>query len=289
MARRVLVFGAGGVVGQHMILTKPDNVVASFVRRTPHPEYDALDMENTKDLLEHLRLFHPDVVVNLAGENRVDVVEGNPGKYENINVNIPKVIANWCKQNDAHMIQVSSQGVFSGENPPYDALSEPDPITEYGKQKYAAELAVKEILGVRSSIARLTFVLGVRPFQDIGRKNPLEHMIENPKQLQVDDRFFSPVFAKDAAYRLWDEAMNPGSWPIHIGIPITVSRFRVAADLKYHTHGIIEADIQPISHEYFEGIAPRPRDTTWQIGSRYGMEYEDGLISSFIEWSRLQK
>lgn len=289
MARRVVVFGAGGIVGQHMILTKPDNVVASFVRRNPHPKYDALDMEDTKALLEFLREFHPDQVVNLAGENRVDVVEGNPSHYENVNVNIPRVIANWCKQNDAHMIQVSSQGVFSGEDPPYAALDTPDPITEYGKQKYAAELAVKEALGTRSSIARLTFVLGVRPFQDIGRKNPLEYMLESPKQLQVDDRFFSPVFAGDAAYRLWEEAMNPGSWPIHIGIPIRVSRFTVASDLKYHTHGGITADIQPISHEYFEGIAPRPKDTTWETGARNGIAYEDGLISSFIEWRRLQK
>lgn len=284
---KVLTTGASGIIGQHLMLSEPVDVEGSYIARTSSDPWFKCDLEDDTKLYQALRMLKPDVIINLAGENRVDVVEKDPDKYRNINTFVPIKLAQWCEANGARMLQVSTQGVFSGKNAPYKASDIPDPITKYGSQKADAEFFLLNKPHVR--IARLTFVLGVRPFQGVGRRNPFEDMIEKKAQLQVDDHFFSPVFAHDAARVLWNEAKSPSlDQIIHVGIPIKVSRFSVAADVKYHSHGIIKGDIKPVSHEYFEGIAPRPENTTWAPGSKYYENYEDGLMSAFLQWKKFQ-
>jgi len=286
---KVVVFGAGGIIGQHMFLSKPVWAEAYFTRKRTSEHWIGFNSD-IDDPIEFLNQINPDVIVNLSGENRVDVVEANPDLFENINVNFVKSISEWSDLNNCYLIQCSSQGVFSGDNPRYSPLDIPHPITEYGKHKRRAELIALEL--ANSEVNRLTFVLGVRPFQAIGRKNPLEDIFEKKNQLQVNDRFFSPVFASDCANILWSRVENHSCSDakiFHIGNPIRCSRFSIAADAKYYSHGSLNTNIQPVSHEYFIGIAKRPYDTTWDYHtSKYQSSYEDGLLNSFIEWSKLK-
>lgn len=278
---KVIVLGAGGIVGQYMTLTKPDHVEAMFVRRetTEDGPWTALDLLNP-ECFKTIEAFEPDVIINLAGENRVDVVEQDPEATFGINVGFPFLLAVWCQNNKVKLIQCSTQGVFSGDNPPYSPTDIPDPITAYGRQKYEAErYALHCDYGY---VARLTFVIGIRPF-DLGRRNPLEDIVEQSNQLQVDDRFFSPLNAEDAAYVLWELVDHPSAPRIvHIGEPIRVSRYTLAADTVWHGHGMINAKISPVSHEYFPGIAPRPIDTTWAYGSLYKKRLEVALLDGMI-------
>lgn len=285
---KVLVIGAGGIIGQHMMVSQPEGVSALYARRTEIPGKYIKWYFPTYDALPQFDGQYPDVVINLAGENRVDVVEASPKSYEEINVKLPGALTRYSQRTGTRYIQVSTQGVFSGDNAPYDGRSIPHPITEYGKQKKEAEEIA--LATDNSTIARLTFVLGVRPFQDTGRRNPLEDMLEKSSQLQVDDRWFSPCFAHDAARVLWDEILNPkGEKIFHIGHPFRMSRFTIASALSYNLHGAINPVIKPISHEFFSGLAERPINTQWAQGSRYYEDFEDSLITSFIQWKKLQK
>jgi len=288
MKRKIVVFGAGGIVGQHMIKFQPKNFDAVYTKRSADGPYIAFS--GSDNVFDFLNAIDPDVIINLSGENSVDVVESSPDMYWNINVKLPKQIANWTDLNKRTYLHVSTQGVFSGENSPYSPGDLPDPITQYGKQKFESEKNVFK--SEFTKIIRLTFVLGVRPFQNFGRRNPLEDMIENKNQLQVNDRFFSPLFAQDAAQILWEEAeiINLNNKIMHLGNPVRCSRFSISSDLKYHTHGAIENKILPVSHEYFTGIAARPKDTTWASGtSIFKQAYEEGLLSAYFDWRNLNK
>jgi dTDP-4-dehydrorhamnose reductase len=286
---KVVIFGAGGIIGQHMLISTPEWAEPIFTRKKSFGSWTGFDVDfdNPKDFLDH---FKPDAIVNLAGENRVDIVEANPELFENVNVNFVNHLAGWVDLNDSYLIQCSSQGVFSGNNPRYKPFDTPHPITEYGKHKKSAELIALDI--ENSEINRLTFVLGVRPFQEIGRKNPLEDIFEKNNQLQVNDRFFSPIFAGECASILWDrvrERSNSKSKINHLGNPVRCSRFSIAADAKYYSYGSLNVNIQPVSHEYFTGIARRPYDTTWDYYTAiHKSSYEDGLINSYIEWSKIK-
>lgn len=288
MSKKVVVFGASGIVGQHMIKFQPKNVNPIYTKRSGDGIF--VSFTGADNVINFLDSINPDVIINLSGENSVDTVESSPDKFLNINVNIPKNIKNWADLHKKIYFHISTQGVFSGELSPYSPTSAPDPITQYGIQKFQSEQNVFD--SEYTKIIRLTFVLGVRPFQNIGRRNPFEDMIEKKNQLQVDDRFFSPLFAQDAAQILWEEVekLNLKDKIIHLGNPLKCSRFSIASDLKYHTHGAIDNKIMPVSHEYFTGIAARPKDTTWEINSSiFKQNYEEGLLSAYFDWRNLNK
>lgn len=272
---KVVVFGAGGILGQHMLLQRPS---ATFFRRRPHPLYHDGDLTDYDWLNATLDRIDPDVVINLAGENRVDVVEDDPDAAWPINVGVPNRLAEWCDRHGRHLIQVSTQGVFSGLHAPYQPYDEPHPITAYGRQKAEAEVLVR---GHRHwTIARVTFVLGVRPFPAIGRTNPLEVMFSAPSQRQVEDRWFSASFAPDVASRLWTMADLPIAQKIvHLGVPDRVSRHSLALQAAP------DAEVIAVSDDEFPGVN-RPVDSHWAEGSGHSMDLTLGIASAAIEWQR---
>lgn len=286
---KVLVLGAGGIIGQHLLISCPDGLDGIFTRRSAtSAPWTAFDAEKD-DVMQFLDTLRPDVIINLAGENRVDVVEASPEKYHAVNVRLPGILAQWASSNDSYLIQASSQGVFSGHAPTYSPDDAPDPLTQYGKQKALAESAALSISN--SEVVRLTFVLGIRPFQDIGRRNPVEDMIEQRHQFQVNDKFFSPAFAKDCAEILWKRAINrksDGQRVMHLGTPVRCTRYAIASDLKHLMPGHINQNIEPVSNDHFPGIAPRPDDTTWNAERcLYNSSYEDGLAGCISDWNKL--
>jgi dTDP-4-dehydrorhamnose reductase len=288
--KNVLVIGAGGIIGQHMMISQPENIDCNYTRRSFDSsgkwiQFD-VNKNNISKLLDTLR---PDVIVNLAGENTVDKVESDPNKYYDSNVTLPIKICKWAVKNNCNVIQVSTQGIFSGDNPPYTPLSTPDPITFYGRQKALAETLALNYTNIK--IVRSTFVLGVRPLQEIGRKNPLEMIFETKNQKQVEDRYFSPVFAFDVADTLWDLCINFENYEqkiIHLGNPITCSRFSIAKDVQ----SFVDEDIVVESASYldFPSHIKRPADTSWLNGECiYKTEYLEGLKKSYLEWKKIKK
>ena len=75
---KVLILGASGIVGQHMRLCIPPGVEPIWVRRTPDPITLGYDLTDQDTLANLLTARNPDVVVNLAGESNVDLVEREP-------------------------------------------------------------------------------------------------------------------------------------------------------------------------------------------------------------------
>lgn len=285
---KVAVLGAGGVVGQSMILNKPDDIDAVFTRTSElEPLYLALDANDIVAATELLDKFKPDVIINLIGENNVDVVQQDPKSYEWINARFPALLSSWCERSGSYLIQVSTQGVFSGEDPPYEPSDKPDPLTSYGKQKAEAE---EWVISSGFTVARLTFVLGVRPFKGIGRENPIEQIIRMSEQSQVNDRLFSPVFAADAAQQLWNLARQAPTLHsvYHIGIPNRYSRYDIASEVAWamQMSALVTPTIHKVSHNHFQGIAPRPKDTTWSYGSLFSTRVEDGVLDALTDYKR---
>lgn len=309
----LLVLGAGGIIGQHIpwaaevarlgerynqILSEPQPGLAEAIERTlagevvherrPIGEPQRRNIHYVRTRREHnledrvavrklLDSVQPSAIINLAGENRVDVVEGHPQATAAINVGLPMHLAEWCDWNGAHLIQVSTQGVFSGDHAPYGPLDTPHPRTEYGAQKYEAERRVMEF--VNWTIARVTFVLGVRPLAT-GRVNPLETMFAESVQRQVNDRFFSPSFATDVARRLVELCDAGRGHIVHLGLPVRVSRYQIALIANP------TATITPVSDRDFPGPT-RPADTTWAAGCFSIQGLTEGINFARQQWESL--
>ncbi len=282
---RVVILGSAGIIGQSLRLCTPEGVEPVWVRRKADYAHMGLDITNRgttggpdpRDLF--LKAMAPQVIINLAGENRPDVVERTPWRYTAINVEAPAWLAWWCEQNGCHYVHVSSQAVFGGEPPkemrteplalpPYAADSIRIPVNAYGHQKLQAEQEVKAACKCWS-IVRPTFVLGVRPFPLIGRENPVERWLAasapvaegqtDAKLLEVSNRYFSPSFAWQVAGEIWGIAQGkPLLSAVNLGVPVRTTRYQLAQQLR------TDIEIEPVDHtEAFPGLAPRPLDTAY--------------------------
>lgn len=271
---RTLILGAAGILGQH--LRRQAHPDVTYVRRTPSEGYVSADLSLFNNVTELLERYEPEVIVNLAGQNNVNIVQGYPPASAPLNVGLPFWLSKWCNKNEAHLIQVSTQGVFSGDHAPYSRTDKPHANTEYGAQKAEAERLVERYCN-SWTIARVTFVLGVRPFPEIGRVNPLEQMFEMPEQRQVNDRWFSVSFAKDVATELWEFVETRTYGILHLGVPERTCRYDIAK-LANPT-----ARIEAVSDSEFEGPR-RPLDTTWADGSIYTMSLAEGIEDARRDW-----
>jgi dTDP-4-dehydrorhamnose reductase len=254
---KVVIFGASGIIGQHLRLCVPEGIESVWVRKEADPLHLGLDLTDPDARERFLAWQKPDVIVNLAGESRPDVVEREPETYRHINFGIPSLLSAWCAGNNAHYVHISSQAVFSGEEAPQEASTrtgrQVGPVNYYGQQKMLAEHAV---MRPECTIVRPTFVLGVRPLPFVGRENPVEQMLSQAVQRQVGDRWFSVSFARDVAVELWQIVKERPRGEIrHIGIPFRVNRWELANHLT--------AGVERVAHEDFPGLAPRPIDTTY--------------------------
>ena len=273
---KVLVLGASGIIGQHMRLCVPAGVRAVFVGG---PSSGGLDLSKAHNVFALLIAERPDVIVNLAGESNVDRLERAPAKHAPIMGTRSCWLGVHCARYRCHLVHVSTQAVFGGAQSPYSPMSATAPANEYGRQKERAELAVRHV--DYWTIVRATFVLGVRPIQASGRVNPAEQILAGAQQRQVADRWFSPLFARDAAALLWKLAQDPPARQIvHLGVPKTVSRYDVARDLG--------ADCMAALHTDFKGLAARPIDTTYAADALSLSSYEDGIQQIRKDWEARQ-
>jgi len=324
-AKRVLVLGASGIVGQHLRLFEPQDYEVCYQSRALLPWADVhqgtptcqVDFTKEADVVAMLGVLKPDIVINLVGENRPDVVEQAPERSYFINVTLPTILAHWADTAPGRwLIHVSSQAVFAGDRAPYAPVLTSDgpknaPVNAYGWQKEQAEELISAF--ARVLIVRLTFVLGIRPFPHCGRPNPLETMLTSPAAKQVNDRWFSICWAQDAARGLWElvgtlDPLDPlldryltRRRVLHLGSSIGYTRYELAVhaamqvDVMEHVRGtptrvqwkVLSELVEPVKHDdVFPSpqYAQRPVDTTFALGSITYTGFDEGLRHSAFIW-----
>ena len=141
MSARLVITGAGGLVGRHLAAEarrRGRDVVA-----LTSAECDVTDAA----VVEH-HVNADDVVVNCAAFTRVDEAEGDEDAAGAVNTAGAENVAHACARAGAELIHVSTDYVFSGafgagEEPrPYDIDDRTGPLSVYGRTKLAGEFAV---------------------------------------------------------------------------------------------------------------------------------------------------
>jgi dTDP-4-dehydrorhamnose reductase len=134
----------------------PSAVVRATQRRDRSaPEFfDAADPDcDLKTLLESGGGV--DFVINAAGITKPNIDESDRASVERaktVNSRLPWRLAESARACGARLIHLSTDGVFSGRNGPYDEAARPDPDDVYGRSKLAGEPVGPGVLTIRCSI-----------------------------------------------------------------------------------------------------------------------------------------
>lgn len=161
---KVLVFGAGGMLGHQLCRTLSNRMEISgtFRKEASHYEpykllrddhaFSGIDAENLDCIGTILRRIQPDAVINAVGV----VKQRNEAKTAVISIRInalfPHQLAQLCERTGTRVIHISTDCVFSGVRGNYSETDFPDATDLYGRTKLLGELASPHCLTLRTSI-----------------------------------------------------------------------------------------------------------------------------------------
>lgn len=169
---KVLVIGATGLLGNALMRTFVEGEVEAFgtTRRAEAAHLFAPEvgrrlivtgpLESLDALVRMFEEATPDVVINCAAVGRPAPLD--PMQSIAIYSTLPQRLAHLCRQNGVRLIQISSDGVFSGRRGNYSETDIPDANDVYGVAKLLGEVSGMNALTLRLSLVGHELTAGGR-------------------------------------------------------------------------------------------------------------------------------
>lgn len=278
---RVMITGASGLLGRYLCRTVPYDIVSHRLavgcsNSVAVRDYCRVDISDGDLFARLCDNYKPDVIIHAAAIGSVDYCECNQDRATLVNVHGTANVLQAASENGAYVVYISSNAVYAGDDPPYDSLSERDPVNHYGFTKVQAENLVREYDG-RWNIVRPIMLFGY-PRRG-GRGNwvtRIEEFLGAGMPLSVvDDTVTQPTYAEDCARFVWwivDNAMGGdgycGNHSFNYGGYDRLSLYDFAREVC-RVWGYDESLLEPVPSSCFPDLAPRPVDTTYDPGSMY--------------------
>ena len=187
IATRVLLTGAAGLLGQatQRLWSKTATVDA----RT-HAQLDVTDAAALASALDESR---PDVVVQAAAYNRVDLAESDREEAERVNHGANRDLARLCAERNILLVAVSTDYVFDGAlRRPYTEEDATAPLSHYGRTKLRGEEAVRAAGGEH-------LIIRTQALYGEARRTIVNRVLEGGEIQMARDRVSQPTSAADLA------------------------------------------------------------------------------------------
>lgn len=193
---KILLLGSNGQLGWELQRACPDYVTLDAC------DYPKIDLCSTGGILERIRAFRPDCLINVAAYTAVDKAEEDRETADRLNHTAVAEIAEYCRQDHIHMVHISTDFVFNGRNhKPYLPDDRPDPISVYGSTKLNGEQAVLKILSNQSLIIRTAWLYSSHGNNFV--KTMLRLMKEKQSLNIIDEQIGTPTWANGLARAIW--------------------------------------------------------------------------------------
>ncbi len=272
--KTILVTGSNGLLGQKIIyaLRNRQDVVCISTSRGENRMreksgyiYDSLDITDANSVDAAIVKYKPDSVINTAAMTSVDACEKNRDEAWEMNVAAVKNLISSCKKVNAHLVHLSTDFVFDGNNGPYVETDEPNPLSFYGHTKFEAEQLLMNS-GLDWAILRTIIIYGV--LDDNSRSNVVLWTINSLKDKKtihvINDQFRSPTLAEDLADACVSASMKKATGIYHVsGIEVMniLDIVKIVADF----FKLDPQYIHPISSASLNQPAKRPPVTGFII------------------------
>lgn len=250
---KVLITGANGQLGR-ALQQEFDDFVATDVKKLDITDKESVDSFDWHGI---------EAIINAAAYTNVDACElpENKAIVQKINIDGVKILAEKAKELDVPFVHISTDYVFDGsKDGEYHENDEPNPISEYGKNKLESEQAAK--LAPKHYIIRTSWVIGdghnfVKTMLSLAQKGINPSVVND----QIGRPTFTPVLAQAISHLLSSNSQYGTYNVTNDGEPVSWAGF---AKEIYEVAGknVVVTGIS--TDEYFKGkenIAPRPKNS----------------------------
>ena len=206
---KILITGSNGLLGQKLLQKlRQDSSVQLIatskgenrISKKGDYTYFDLDITNNDAVAQLVASEKPQVVINTAAMTNVDLCEDEKQACDALNVDAVRYLADACEKNDAHLIQISTDFIFDGEDGPYTEEDKPNPLSYYGLSKLKSEQLL-QAHAVKWTVLRTIILFGVG--ENLSKGNIVlwaKGALEKGDSLNIiDDQFRAPTLAEDLA------------------------------------------------------------------------------------------
>ena len=216
MNQKILITGTNGLLGSKLVRLlseKGVDFIATSLGENRFLDldfkYQSLDITKEPQVYALVSDFRPDVIINCAAYTNVDGCEDNRDACYKLNVEAVRNLARSAEEFNAHLIHLSTDFIFNGEDGPYTEESSANPLGYYGETKWESEKLLRES-ACKYSILRTSIVYGYEPH--IKRNNIILWLRQSLKDQSpvniVDDQFRCITWAEDLAELCYAVAKN---------------------------------------------------------------------------------
>ena len=230
-----LLLGGSGFLGSYFTKSLP---AGSIINTSTSDENQVLDgmikkfgrFDSKASVLEFLQGIEFKNVINCIALANIEACERNPGLATWLNVELPGVVAGYCKSIGASMIHVSTDAVFDGLSQQRSESEPPAPVSTYGRTKLQGENRILQTLP-DSLVARVNF------FGHSRRKESLfDYFYSTMKSGQevraYGDVFFTPTYAADTVCLILELAGKSCTGVFHVVGDERISKYEFARKIS---------------------------------------------------------
>ncbi len=263
---RILVTGANGQLGSEFRFLQDQYPQWEFLFVTR----EELDLSKTSGISPYLQSVQADIIINCAAYTNVEAAEDHGADTEQnnkivnaqnwlLNANAPRVIAEWCADNNSVLIHFSTDYVFDGKkSTPYTEIDSTHPINQYGCAKLLGENEILDT-GADAIVFRVSWLYGT--FGNNFMKTMIRLADANGKLSVVSDQVASPTYSRQLASDVLSIIQRFPNLKEKKGIYHytqygTASWFDFARRIMEYTHRNIP--VSPVTSDAFPTKAVRP-------------------------------
>lgn len=244
MNSKVLVTGCNGQLGNEIKLLLPDAM---------YTDADTLDITDETAVSNFVKENDIDTIINCAAYTAVDKAEDDVDLAKDINEKGPENLAKTgCK-----IIHISTDYVFDGSNcKPYKPEDKPNPVSIYGKTKFAGEQKIVEF-AKKYAIIRTAWLYStygnnfVKTMRRLGSERETLNV--------VCDQTGTPTYAKDLAeaiVKILPQLNEANSGVYHFSNEGTCSWYDFAVEIMNLSN--LNCKVSPILSAEYPSKAVRP-------------------------------
>ncbi|MDY0781047.1 dTDP-4-dehydrorhamnose reductase [Tenacibaculum sp. IB213877] len=288
--KKVLITGSNGLLGQSLLdLLLPEHEYQIFAlskgkNRYPTTKgynYFSIDLTDKKSLDTLVKQIQPNFIINTAAMTNVDACEEFKEECDKINVELVQNLVDVSKKLDCHLIHISTDFIFDGNDGPYKENDKANPLSYYGVSKLKSEEIILNS-GIDYTILRTILVYG--KVHDMSRNNIVlwvKKSLEEGKELTiVEDQYRMPTYVVDLALACKKAMDAKVKGVFNVSSNTLLSIYEIAQQIAE----VFELDtslLKPISTQTLNQKAKRPAKTGFNLAKT---EKELGLhFKSFRE------
>jgi dTDP-4-dehydrorhamnose reductase len=200
MNKTIFLSGGSGLLALNWAIrvrNKCNVVLGLHERQIQLPDVTAIsvNLDSISEFETILKKINPSLVIHTAGLTSVEVCESNPKLARHINVSIAENVAKVTSTLGIKLVHISTDHLFSGDEPYSDETHPIAPCNVYGETKAEAELAVLKANPYALVVRTNFFGWGLSyraSFSDL-----IISMLRSKKEITLfEDVYYTPILAE---------------------------------------------------------------------------------------------